>query len=134
MQPMDGCGAAAGRHLTGVIQMRRFLALAAASMIFAFSTPSAFAGDQLSQGELRRLFPGNFHAIVYGILQVKLIAHGNGQLTGLFSGKKDTGRWSVRDGKLCILLTRWMDGKTSCSPVVAANGWYRGNGVRFKKL
>ena len=115
--------------------MRRFLALAAASMIFVLSTHSAIAGDDpLSQGELRRLFPGSFHAIVYGMLKVKLVAHGNGQLIGVFSGKKDTGRWSVRDGKLCILLTRWMDGKTSCSPVVATNGWYRGNGVRFKKL
>src|SRR5262245_4400388 len=115
MQP-SGCGAAwvASRQgsRTG---MRHFLALAAAGMMLSFSVDTAFAGgDTLSQSELRRLFPGSFDAVVYGILQVKIIAHGNGKLTGLFSGKKDTGRWSVRDGKLCIMLSKWMEGKSSC--------------------
>ena len=32
------------------------------------------------------------------------------------------------------MLSRWTDGKSSCSEVVASNGWYRGNGVRFKKF
>jgi hypothetical protein len=114
--------------------MRTFLALAAAGLISALSFNSAIAGDALSQRELRRLFPGSFDAVVYGILSVKIIAHGNGQLTGLFSGKKDTGRWSVSNGRLCIMLNRWTDGKSSCSAVVASNGWYRGTGVRFKKL
>jgi hypothetical protein len=114
--------------------MRLFHALAAAGFIFVASINTAFAGDTLSQSELRRLFPGSFDAVVYGILQVKIVAHGNGQLIGLFSGKKDTGRWSVSNGRLCIMLSRWTDGKSSCSPVVASNGWYRGNGVRFKKL
>jgi hypothetical protein len=113
--------------------MRRYLALAAASMILGFSYNTVFA-DPMSQSELRRLFPGNFDAVVYGILQVKLVARGNGELVGLFSGKKDTGRWSIANGRLCIMLNRWTDGKASCSEVVANNGWYRGNGVRFKKL
>ena len=78
--------------------------------------------------------PGNFDAVVYGMLEVKIIAHQNGQLEGLFSGKRDTGRWSVSNGRLCIMLSRWTDGKSSCSEVVASNGWYRGNGVRFKKF
>jgi hypothetical protein len=114
--------------------MRRFFALAAAGMIFAASTSTCFAGDTLSQSELRELFPGSFDAVVYGILQVKITARGNGQLIGLFSGKKDTGRWSVNNGRLCIAWNNWTDGKASCSQVVASNGWYRGNGVRFKKL
>jgi hypothetical protein len=114
--------------------MRRYLTLAAASIILGFSFNPAFAGDPMSQSELRRLFPGSFDAVVYGILQVKLVARGNGELVGLFSGKKDTGRWSVTNGRLCIMLYRWTDGKASCSEVVANNGWYRGNGVRFKKL
>ena len=95
---------------------------------------SAFADDTLTQNELRRLFPGNFDAVVYGILEVKIIAHQNGQLEGLFSGKKDTGRWSVSNGRLCIMLSRWTEGKASCSPVVASAGWYLGNGVKFRKL
>jgi hypothetical protein len=115
--------------------IRRLLALATAGMLLTLSANMANAGDDtLSQRELRQLFPGNFHAVVYGIIQVQIIAHGNGKLVGLFSGKKDTGRWSVRNGRLCILLNKWMEGKPSCSQVVAANGWYRGNGVKFKKL
>src|SRR5438034_5734481 len=100
--------------------MRHFLPLAAASLIFAASINTAFAGDALSQSELRRLFPGSFDAVVYGILQVKIVALGNGELTGLFSGKQDTGRWIVSNGRLCIMLTRWTDGTSSCSPVVAS--------------
>jgi hypothetical protein len=114
--------------------MRSILALAAAGIISALTFTTASAGDQLSQGELRRLFPGRFNAVVYGILQVQLIAGGNGELVGLFSGKRDTGRWTVNNGRLCIMLNRWTDGKASCSVVEASNGWYRGNGVRFKKL
>jgi len=113
--------------------MRPFLALAAASLICAFSFNTASADSALSQSELRRLFPGNFDAVVYGILDVKIVAHGNGELVGLFSGKKDTGRWSITNDRLCIMLSRWTDGKSSCSQVVASDGWYRGNGVRFKK-
>ena len=114
--------------------MRRLFTLAAASMMLGFSFTAASASDTLSQNELRRLFPGSFDAIVYGMLQVKIIAQGDGQLIGLFSGKKDTGRWSVSNGRLCIMLNQWTDGKSSCSQVIASNGWYRGNGVRFKKL
>ena len=116
------------------IVVRSFLTLAVASLIGLFSFNSAFAEDVLTQNELRRLFPGNFDAVVYGMLEVKIIAHQNGQLEGLFSGKRDTGRWSVSNGRLCIMLSRWTDGKSSCSEVVASNGWYRGNGVRFKKF
>jgi len=114
--------------------MRRLFTLATASMMLGFSFTTASASDTLSQSELRRLFPGSFDAVVYGILEVKIIARGDGQLIGLFSGRKDTGRWSVSNGRLCIMLNRWTDGKSSCSQVIASNGWYRGNGVRFKKL
>ena len=132
---LAGCKAVRAAKTTGKQSlMRPLFALAAAGLLLGFSFNTAFADNTLSQNELRRLFPGSFDAVVYGILDVKIIAHGNGELIGLFSGKKDTGRWSVTNGRLCIMLSRWTDGKSSCSEVVASNGWYRGNGVRFKKF
>ena len=116
------------------IGRRRILALAAVGMMLGFSFNTAFADDTLSQSELRQLFPGSFDAVVYGLIEVRIIAQGNGQLIGLYSGKKDTGRWNVSKGQLCIMLNQWTDGKSSCSEVVVSNGWYRGSGVRFKKL
>jgi hypothetical protein len=109
------------------------LTLAAAGLALSLSTFTAHADDALSQKELRRLFPGSFKAVVHGI-ELKIVAHSNGSLTGVYSGKTDKGRWSVSNGKLCVALDKWMGGKSSCSQVVAEAGWYRGNGVKFRKL
>jgi hypothetical protein len=114
--------------------MKRFLALAAAGLALSLSTLTALADDALSQKELRRLFPGSFKAVVHGNIELKIVAHRNGSLTGVYSGKTDSGRWSVSNGKLCVVLDKWMAGKSTCSPVVAEAGWYRGNGVKFRKL
>ena len=116
------------------IAMRPTLLIAAAALMLGFSCNATLADDTLSPSELRQLFPGSFDAVVYGLLEVKIIARGDGQLIGVFSGRKDTGRWSVSNGRLCIMLKSWTDGKSSCSEVFVSNGWYRGNGVRFKKL
>ena len=114
--------------------MKRILALAAASLVLSLSNISAFADDALSQKELRGLFPGSFMAVVHGSIKLKIVAHSNGSLTGVYSGKTDKGRWSVRNGKLCVALDTWMAGKSTCSAVVAQAGWYRGSGVKFRKL
>ena len=37
-------------------------------------------------------------------------------------------------GKLCIVWSNWLNGKASCSRVIADDGWYRGNGVKFRKI
>lgn len=114
--------------------MKRLLTLAAAGFVLFVSSFGVSAGDVLSQKELRRLFPGSFQAVVHGNITLKIVAHRNGTLTGLYSGKMDKGRWSVSNGRLCVVLDTWMGGKSSCSSVVAEAGWYRGNGVRFRKL
>ena len=71
--------------------------------------------------------------MVNGAVTVKITARGNGTLIGQMTGHEDRGRWSVERGKLRIVWSNWMNGKTSCSRVIADDGWYRGNGVKFRK-
>ena len=67
-------------------------------------------------------------------MSIKITARGNGTLHGQMQGYKDSGRWTLSGGRLCITWDKWLNGKTACSMVVADNGWYRGNGVKFRKL
>ncbi len=113
--------------------MIRTIALACASIALLLSAPAAKAGDTLSQTELRQLFPGSFTAVVRGYT-VQISAKGNGVLVGSVNGLKDQGSWSLQGGKLCITMMSFTGGKPSCSMVVADNGWYRGRGVKFRKL
>ena len=112
--------------------MKRALVLAFASVCLASSVVPSSAQDKLSQQELRSLFPGNFTAVVKGYV-VQFTAKGNGVLLGQMNGMKDTGRWSLQGGQLCIMMSNWTSGKSTCSTVVADNGWYRGEGVKFRK-
>ena len=114
--------------------MNRIITLAAAGLLLALNTSGASAGETLSQSQLRSLFPGSFTAVVHGMVTLKFTAKGNGELIGRMESKQDSGRWSLNNGKLCIMLTQWTSGKSSCSAVVADNGWYRGKGVKFKKV
>lgn len=116
--------------------MIRLLTSMLAALLLAFSGLSAAADDSavLSQAELGRLFTGRFQAVVSGAVVVKITARGNGTLIGQMSGQEDRGRWSVRSGKLCIVWSNWLNGKASCSRVIADDGWYLGNGVKFRKI
>jgi len=115
--------------------MKQFKISVLAAAMLGFSGFSAGADEAaLSQAELGKLFPGSFQAVVSGAVTVKITARGNGTLTGKMTGQEDSGRWSVKSGKLCIVWSNWLDGKTSCSRVIADNGWYRGNGVKFRKI
>ncbi len=113
--------------------MIRSVALACAGFVMLLSPLSARAGDTLSPTELRQLFPGSFTAVVRGYT-VLISAKGNGVLIGSANGYKDQGRWSLSGGKLCITMASFTGGKPSCSMVVADGGWYRGRGVKFRKL
>ena len=114
--------------------MVRLLKLAAAGVVSAMAASSAFAEEALTHAELRKLFPGTFTAIVHGGMTLTFTAMGNGVLIGNMPGKQDEGRWSLENGRLCIMLSNWTNGKSSCSLVVADNGWYRGQGVKFRKI
>ena len=108
--------------------------LAAIFMAFSSLGVQADESSALSQAELGKLFPGNFQAVVSGAVMVKITARGNGTLIGQMTGQEDRGRWSVKSGKLCIVWSNWLNGKASCSRVIADDGWYRGNGVKFRKI
>jgi hypothetical protein len=109
-------------------------ALALAGVVMVSCTASAEADGQLSGRDLMRLFPGQFQAVVNGAMVISISALRDGSLVGSVMGKSDTGRWSVRAGKLCINWTTWLDGRTNCSAVIEDAGWYRGNNVAFKKI
>jgi len=117
-----------------VLTMGRNLMLAAAGLFLVLSSNGAAADEVLTHSELRKLFPGSFYAVVNGFVTVQITAKGNGTLIGLMPGKKDTGRWSLENGKLCIMMSKWTKGKPNCSTVVADNGWYLGKGVKFRKI
>lgn len=87
----------------------------------------------ITAAELGKLFPGSFLAVAGG-MSIKITARGNGSLHGQMQDLKDSGRWTLSGGRLCITWSKWLNGKTACSMVVADNGWYRGNGVKFRKL
>lgn len=101
--------------------------------LLALSHGPAPAGQALTTPELSRLFPGDFQAVVKNY-NVRFFALDDGTLIGRVLGRSDTGRWSVKAGKLCISLSSWLKGRTSCSPVIEQAGWYQGSGVRFRKL
>ena len=84
--------------------------------------------------ELRKIFPGKFQAHVKGY-RVRFVAASNGLLKGYYGSFTDTGRWSVRGNRLCIMLKDWLDGKTTCSPVRRTRGsWYVARGIRFRRM
>mgnify|MGYP001614600952 CR=1 FL=1 len=106
------------------------------AIVVAFSSLGARADDAstLSQAELGKLFPGSFQAVVNGAVTVNITARANGTLVGQMTGQEDRGWRSVKSGKLCIVWSNWLNGKASCSRVIADDGWYRGNGVKFRKI
>lgn len=116
--------------------MNRLIVPVLAAIVMVFSSLNAGADEPvtLSQAELGKLFPGSFQAVVNGAVTVEIMARGNGTLVGQMTGQKDSGRWSVKSGKLCIVWSTWLNGKASCSRVISDDGWYRGNGVKFRKI
>ncbi len=110
------------------------LLLAVALLAPLATTKTSLAAERLvPSAELRKIFPGRFQAHVKGY-DVRFIASRNGQLKGYYGGFSDTGRWSLRGNRLCIMLRDWLDGKTTCSPVRRTRGWYLARGIRFRRM
>ena len=114
--------------------MKRILKLAAAGMIVMCAASASQASTALTHTQLQKLFPGTFTAVVHGAMKLTFTAKGNGTLIGAMPGKKDSGQWTVQNGKLCVMLNTWTRGKSACSAVVADNGWYQGRGIKFRKV
>lgn len=113
--------------------MKKLSVLAVAGALAIASYTPAGAAEKVSSSTLKRLFPGQFQAIIKGY-KVKFSAMGNGRLYGKYKNYKDQGRWSVRSGRLCIMLKEWMNGETKCSSVTKRNGWYQSAQVQFRKF
>ncbi len=112
--------------------LRKALALAGLVMVL-FAGP-AYAGDRLTSSDLKLLFPGDFQAVVKEAFTLRIVARSDGSLVGRFLGASDTGRWSIKSGKLCIMLNRWLKGRTNCSSVIEEAGWYKGADVKFRPI
>ena len=114
--------------------MKRMLKLAGAGVIVMCAASISQASTPLTQTQLQKLFPGTFTAVVHGAMKLTFTAKGNGTLIGAMPGKKDSGQWTVQNGKLCVMLNTWTRGKSACSTVVAGDGWYQGRGIKFRKI
>jgi len=113
----------------------RIWKIALAGFCLAFTAGQAMAAEPLSTRELKKLFPGTYLAVVQGTVAVTIVAKSNGVLLGRMEGNKyDSGRWSLNNDQLCISMSKWLGGRALCSKVVAANGWYLGRGVKFRKI
>ena len=88
----------------------------------------------VSERELRQLFPGKFRAIAHGLIKVSITALADGSLIAQRSGKSDSGSWTIRSGQLCIKFSKWLKGRTRCSTVTEKAGWYRTSDVAFRKI
>ncbi|NND49033.1 MAG: hypothetical protein HKN60_02145, partial [Rhizobiales bacterium] len=103
--------------------VRRRFGVIAFAIIMTASAAAPAATPSISHSTLKSLFPGKFAVSVSGV-SVRMVAASNGYLTGTSFAGTDTGRWSVRSGKLCIMLRDWFDGQTRCSRVVRDGKWY----------
>jgi hypothetical protein len=111
---------------------RRALKSLFALLLLAVSQAAPAAADEmLTTAQLLDLFPGHFQAVVRGNT-VKFIATATGQLVGRLGRHTDEGRWSVRNGQLCIMMKEWTQGRTSCSAITGNDGWLHGKGVSFR--
>ena len=110
-------------------------ALAFATLSLILSAMSPLAGETLSSGALSSLFPGRFHVVVIGFINIIVTARGDGSLSAVSArGKKESGRWSVRAGVLCIKFDKWLGGRTRCTAIVQEAGWYMGSQLKFRRV
>ena len=97
---------------------------------------SAEAGS-LGKGEITKLFPGQFEAKVKGY-RVAFWGSRNGGLSGEAYGQRDKGRWFMQGTALCVVWTKWTDGKPRCGEVSQQGGWYvardgKGEVLKFRR-
>jgi hypothetical protein len=89
--------------------------------------------QELSQRELRQLFPGKFVAYAYGVARINLVANPNGTVFGKM-GKADTGRWWLQGNVLCLKFKRWLKARKRCGTVSKRGDWYKTGPITFKKV
>lgn len=121
--------------------MRRFL-YAAAALAVGSATVTAASAQDLSGDALKGFIAGKTINLKtpYG-LELPLIYRSNGQVSGDVSGftmarmfaPRETGKWWVKDNRLCQQWPTWYDGKALCFTVKQTGertiSWVRDDGL-----
>ncbi len=108
--------------------MTKFLCAVALS-VSVLSVPAV--SEPLDHKQLRTLFPGRYVVKVMGNIDLKVNMQANGTVTGLSMGQRDSGRWSVESGKLCIAWNTWNNGRKDCSALSRDGAKVKGRGFWF---
>ncbi|MFM8745429.1 MAG: hypothetical protein ACKOED_02000 [Aestuariivirga sp.] len=111
-----------------------------ASLLIAASAMGASVAAEagsLGKGEVAKLFPGQFEAKVKGY-RVAFSGERNGALSGEAYGQQDQGHWYMKGAELCVVWTKWTDGKPRCGEVSQQGGWYvahdgKGEMLKFRR-
>lgn len=113
--------------------MHKFIYSTAIVAALGLAVSPVTPAERVSHSHLLELFPGTFAARYKGY-DLKIVARANGRLQGYAAGQEDTGRWSIVNGKLCIMFEDWLEGDTKCSTVRRSAKWLVANDVKFKRI
>ncbi len=106
------------------------------STIFAFATAACNTAqaDTMGAAELRKLAPGTFHVSVANKVKLTVVLKANGAVSGTTDkGDHDTGRWSIRGDKFCVVFKRWLDHKLQCESLIDEGYQWRGSVFTIKR-
>jgi hypothetical protein len=114
---------------------KRFASVLIAAL--AFAAPVAAQAGSLGKGEITKLFPGQFEAKVKGY-RVAFSGSRDGALAGEAYGQSDEGRWYMKGSALCVVWSKWTDGKPRCGEITQQGGWYvahdgKGEMLKFRR-
>ena len=112
--------------------MSNLTRIAAVGLLGLLFMQPADASDSLDPQALKALFPGNFHAVLHG-QDITFDARPDGSLIARSEENTDTGQWTIRQGKLCVMLTSWLGGRTMCARVVQHGDWYSVEHIVFRQ-
>ena len=99
----------------------------------ALAAPVAAEAGSVARGEIAKLFPGQFEAKVKGY-RVAFSGERNGALSGQAYGQQDEGRWYMQGSALCVVWSKWTDGKPRCGEITQQGGWYVANDGKGEML
>ncbi len=110
----------------------RNIFLLSIALLVAGPLVSGVRADTLSSQQLGKLFPGRYVVEIFGRWDLSVNMRPNGEISGAAGKYRDTGKWSVENGKLCIAWRSWTKGKKGCSALSRKGPWVSGRGFRFK--
>jgi hypothetical protein len=109
--------------------MRKVCSLA---VLFCVMLSDPSLADSLGHSQVRALFPGRYQVRVMNTVDLTVNMQANGVVIGHAKGDRDTGRWSVEGGKLCIAWSKWNNSRKDCSPLSRQGNVFKGRGFWFQ--